>query len=391
MQYQFDKIIDRSSTSTLKYDDRQRVFGKGDVIPLWVADMDFQTAQPIVDACVRRAQHGIYGYSGRPGSYLQAAVDFQKRRHNWEIDPSTISYAVGVMPAVSELIRMLTQPGDQILIQPPVYMEFAHAAGCWEGRTPCCNQLVENPDGSWDIDFSDFEEKLKTCRVFLLCNPHNPVGRIWRYEELVRMAELCLQYQVPMLVDEIHGDIALFGNHYIPAGTLPEHLKKNMVCCFSATKTFNLAGLQACCVVFHNPQWQARFQRTWDNYEIDRNNSFSLVAMEAAWRDGDEWLDQLLVYLSGNVQYVCDFVETRLPGIRVRRPEVTYLCWLDCRALGMTNEAMNRFFVEEAGVGLNDGARFGLSGYMRLNTACPRPVLEQAMEQIAQALERRRS
>lgn len=389
MKYNFDEVIDRRDFYSVKYDERMKKFGTDDVIPLWIADMDFRTAQPIIDAMIKRAEHGIFGYVSKPMSYKEAASEFQLRRHGWKLDPDTMSFAVGIVPAMAELVREFVQPGEKVLIQTPVYPEFYNVVEVWEGREVVENRLLEK-DGWYDIDFEDFEEKLKSgVKLFILCNPHNPIGRIWTKEELVKMGELCLKYNVPMISDEIHGDLELYGNKYTAFGTLSEELKKNTIICFAATKTFNLAGLQACSIVFHREDWKKRFDGFWSGLDIHRNNCFSLVAMEAAWRHGDEWLDQMLEYVGENMRFVKEYLEREIPQIKMTLPQATYLMWLDCRELGMDSKELNEFFVKKAKVGLNNGKDFcrSLDGYMRMNAAHPRAQLKQALEQIKEAVE----
>lgn len=388
MKYDFDEIIDLKPFYSVKYDERMKKFGTEDVIPLWIADMDFKTAQPIIDAMIKRAEHGMFGYVSKPLSYREAAAEFQLRRHGWKLDPDTMSFAVGIVPAMAEIVREFTEPGDKVLIQTPVYPEFYNIVEVWEKREVSENRLIEK-DGWYDIDFDDFENKLKEGpKLFILCNPHNPIGRIWTRDELVKMGELCLKYNIPMISDEIHGDLELFGNRYISFGTLPEELKKNTIICFAATKTFNLAGLQACSIVFHREDWKKRFDGFWSGLDIHRNNCFSLVAMEAAWRHGDEWLDQMLEYVGENMKFVKEYLEANIPQIKMTIPQATYLIWLDCRELGMDAVELNDFFVKKAKVGLNNGKDFcrSLDGFMRMNAAHPRAQLEQALDQIRDAV-----
>jgi cystathionine beta-lyase len=391
MQYNFDELIPRDGTDSLKYDERGQAFGTRDVIPLWVADMDFRTAQPVVDACVRRAEHGIFGYVAKSDSFFDAARGFEQRRHGWQPDEGCIATAPGVVPSLSELVRAFAEPGDSVVMQTPVYPEFYDVIDCWEGRKVVENRLIVSEDGACRMDYDGLEEILKKGpKLLLLCNPQNPLGRIWRREELLRLGELCLQYGVPIVSDEIHGDLELFGNHFVSMGTMPEEIRKNTVVCFSATKTFNLAGLQNNCVAFWRKDWQTRFMTGFKKYEIHRCNTFAMTAMRAAWTQGDEWLDQLLAYLSDNMTFLHDYLEKNIPEIKMRLPEITYLAWLDCRGLGFgdDDEALSRFFVEKAHLGLSSGAGFqrGMHGFMRLNAACPRSVLEKAMEQLNEAV-----
>ena len=387
MKYNFDEIIDRGGNRSAKYDERAKKFGTADVIPLWVADMDFRTAQPIIDACVSKAEEGIWGYTSRPDSYFQAVQQWEQRRKGWTPDISLMSWSLGVVPSLSSLVKLFSGDGDKILIQTPVYSEFYDVAEAW-GREVVENPLVET-DGKWCIDFNDFAEKVKQCKIFLLCNPQNPVGRVWEPEELRKMAELCVESGTLLVSDEIHSDLIFHGKRHTPTASLSPEIAANTITCISATKTFNLAGLQASTTIFPNKDMKRAFEEFWGRMDIRRNNAFSCVAMEAAYREGEEWLDQLLPYISGNFDYICDFCAKNIPQIKPNRPDATYLMWLDCRALSMTNEELRDFFIHKAQLGLNEGYTFGhsLAGFMRLNAACPRSTLEKAMRQLKAAVD----
>ena len=387
MKYDFDAVIDRSENRSAKYDERIKKFGTADVIPLWIADMDFRTAQPIIDALTERAQQGLWGYTTRPESYFQAIRDWQKRRNNWEIDAKNMSYCLGVVQSIAVVIRLFTPQGGSVLIQPPVYSEFsamAEAAG---------RKVVECPfreqEGKWVMDWEEFEEKLSRCDLFVLCNPHNPLGIVWTPEELRRMAELCMKHHVKMFSDEIHSDLIFHGKRHTPVASLSPEIANYVITGISGTKTFNLAGLQASTVVFPNAYMKKKYDAFWTNMDVHRNNAFSLIAMETAFNEGEEWLEQLLPYISANFDYVVDYLEKNIPQIKTYAPDATYLMWLDCRGLGLDDAALNRFFIDKAKLGLNAGNSFGrsLSGYMRLNAACPRSVLEQAMKQLKEAVD----
>ena len=387
MKYNFDEVIDRGGNRSAKYDERAKKFGTADVIPLWVADMDFRTAQPIIDACVSKAEEGIWGYTSRPDSYFQAVQQWEQRRKGWTPVISLMSWSLGVVPSLSSIVRLFSGDGDKILIQTPVYSEFYDVAEAW-GREVVENPLVET-DGKWSIDFDDFAEKVKQCRIFLLCNPQNPVGRVWEPEELRKMAELCVENGTLLVSDEIHSDLIFHGKRHTPTASLSPEIAANTITCVSATKTFNLAGLQASTTIFPNRDMKRAFEEFWGRMDIRRNNAFSCVAMEAAYREGEEWLDQLLPYISGNFDYICDFCAKNIPQIKPNRPDATYLMWLDCRALSMTNEELRDFFIHKAQLGLNEGYTFGhsLAGFMRLNAACPRSTLEKAMQQLKAAVD----
>ncbi|HCL4558010.1 cystathionine beta-lyase [Clostridium botulinum] len=388
MKYDFDEIIDRSNNRAAKYDERVKKFGTSEVIPLWIADMDFRTAQPIIDACKRKAEEGVWGYTSRPDSYFKAVQEWEKRRNQWDVDVSLMSWSLGVVPALSAIVKIFSHTGDKILIQTPVYSEFYDITEAW-GRVVVENQLIEK-DGKWHIDFEDFEKKAKECKIFLLCNPHNPLGIVWEPEELKRMAEICIANDVLLVSDEIHSDLIFHGKKHTPTATLSKEISKKIITCVSATKTFNLAGLQASTTIFPNEQMKQKFDGFWMNMDIQRNNAFSSVAMEAAYNEGEEWLTELLAYVSENFDFIKKYFDENIPKIKPNVPDATYLVWLDCRELDMSNEELRDFMIHKAGLGLNEGCSFGrsLSGYMRLNAACPRSVLEQALKQLKEAIDK---
>ncbi|NFL96159.1 pyridoxal phosphate-dependent aminotransferase [Clostridium botulinum] len=388
MKYDFDEIIDRSNNRAAKYDERMKKFGTSEVIPLWIADMDFRTAQPIIDACKRKAEEGVWGYTSRSDSYFKSVQEWEKRRNQWDVDVSMMSWSLGVVPALSAIVKIFSHTGDKILIQTPVYSEFYDITEAW-GRVVVENQFIEK-NGKWYIDFEDFEKKAKECKIFLLCNPHNPLGIVWEPEELKRMAEICIANDVLLVSDEIHSDLIFHGKKHTPTATLSKEIAKKIITCVSATKTFNLAGLQASTTIFPNEQMKQKFDGLWMNMDIQRNNAFSSVAMEAAYNEGEEWLTQLLAYVSENFDFIKKYFDENIPKIKPNVPDATYLVWLDCRELDMSNEELRDFMIHKAGLGLNEGCSFGrsLSGYMRLNAACPRSVLEQALKQLKEAIDK---
>lgn len=388
MVYNFDEMVDRTGNRAAKYDERMKKFGVADVIPLWIADMDFKTAQPIIDACKKKAEEGIWGYTSRPDSYFEAVQAWEKKRNNWDVDIAMMSWSLGVVPALSALVKLFTSDGDKVLIQTPVYSEFYDVTEAW-GRQVVENQLVEK-DGKWTVDFEDFEKKAKECKVFLLCNPHNPLGIVWTPEELKRMADICIANDVVLVSDEIHSDLIFHGKKHTPTATLSPEIAGKVITCVSATKTFNLAGLQASTTIFPDAEKKQAFDRFWMNMDIHRNNAFSSVAMEAAYREGEEWLEQLLTYISGNFDFIKEYFAEHIPKIKPNVPDATYLVWLDCRELGLDNDELRDFMIHKAGLGLNEGCSFGrsLSGFMRLNAACPRATLEKALKQLKEAVDK---
>lgn len=264
MKYNFDEIIDRNHTRAAKYDERTKKFGTSDVIPLWIADMDFKTAQPIIDALKDKAEEGIWGYTSRPDSYFEAICNWQLRRNGWKIDKNLVSWSLGVVPTLSVIVEEFSEPGDKVMIQTPVYSEFYDVTEAW-GREVLENQLVEK-DGVWSVDFEDFEKKAKEAKIFLLCNPHNPLGIVWTKEQLQKMADICFANDVLMVSDEIHSDLIFHGKKHTPTATLSEEAAKRVISCISGTKTFNLAGLQASTTVFPNKEYKEKFDRFLDEY-----------------------------------------------------------------------------------------------------------------------------
>ena len=299
-----------------------------------------------------------------------------------------MSFSLGVVQSISAVVKLFTPEGGTVLIQTPVYSEFYDMAEAW-GRTVLESPFVER-EGLWTVDWEDFEEKLRQTDLFLLCNPHNPLGLVWTPQELGRMAELCMRHHVVLFSDEIHSDLLFHRKRHTPVASLSPEAARYVITGISGTKTFNLAGLQASTVVFPNVHQKQLFDRFWQRMDIHRNNAFSLTAMEAAFTQGEEWLEQLLPYLSGNFDFVVDYCRNRIPKIRTQAPDATYLMWLDCRGLGLDDDALRDFMIHQAGLGLNEGRSFGrsLSGFMRLNAACPRSVLEQAMGQLEAAVNR---
>ena len=386
-KYNFDQVVDREHSCSAKYDERVKHFGTDQVIPMWIADMDFPTAPAVIDAMVRRAQEGICGYAARPASYFQAVCGWQLRRNGWHVDPACCSYALGVIPAIGSMIQYMTQPGDRILIQSPVYGDFFDIIHDNQ-REIVENRMIPNGDGTWSVDWADFEEKIRTVKMFLLCSPHNPLGIVWQRHELEKMVSLARENGVILISDEIHSDLIFNGKRHIPAASLSPEAAAYVITCISASKTFNLAGLQASTTVFPTVEMKNQFDRFWRNLEIHRNNTFSLVAVEAAYREGEDWLEELKVYIRENFQFVHDYCKQNIPGVSARIPDATYLMWLDCRGLGMHQEELVKFMIEKAGLGLSSGTGFApsLEGYMRLNAACPRSTLERAMTQLAAAV-----
>jgi cystathionine beta-lyase len=388
MQYDFDKIILRNGTNAIKWDGLDKTFGAADILPMWIADMDFEAPQPVIDAVVNRAQHGIYGYTEKPESFYSSISNWMKKRHGWQIDNKWIEVSAGVVPAISLSILSYSEPGDKILLQSPVYYPFFSAIES-NNRVIVNNQLIYE-NHQYTIDFKDLESKLKTgVKVIILCNPHNPVGRVWSREELEKIGELCIRYNVIIVSDEIHSDL-IFGKHtHIPIASISEDLAERTVTCMAPSKTFNIAGLYTSAVIISDDTLRGEFKNTMNRLNAEAKNLFGIIALEAAYTYGEEWLEQALPYLEGNLDFLVDYFITKIPNIKVSKPQGTYLAWLDCKELGMNQKDLVDFFIYEAKVGLNDGAAFGAGGegFMRLNAACPRSLLEEGLKRIENAVD----
>jgi len=389
MKYDFDAVIDRTKNFAAKYDELGKKFGRTDLIPLWVADMDFKVAEPITKAIQERAEQGIFGYTSRPDSYFEAIQQWLERRHGWATDTQLMIHCPGVVPSLSLLIQNFTQPGDKIIIQSPVYYPFFDVVNS-SGRT-----LVENPlklvNGHYEMDYDHLEESAKNgAKLLLLCSPHNPVGRVWKKAELVRLGEICLAHGVRVIADEIHSDLVFSGHIHTPFAMISEEFRKNTFSCIAPSKTFNLAGLQASVTIFPNKEDRDKFDKMLGDLDIRRNNCFSLVATEAAYRHGEEWLEQVKEYIEGNFAYIQDYCQKHIPQIHPNFPEGTYLVWIDCQQLGMDKDELHNFILNEAGIAMDDGFWFSnaYAGYMRLNAACPRSIIAKALHQWKNAIEK---
>jgi cystathionine beta-lyase len=382
MRYDFDRPVERRGTDSHKW---QR-YDEG-VIPLWVADMDFVSAEPIVEALRRRIDHRIFGYA-RPDKELAPTIQERLRRlYGWEVFEEEILFLPGVVPGLNLSFHACTDPGDGVLAQPPVYFHFI-GDPVRHGRVLNDPPLVEKGD-SYECDFNAFERSITPrTKVFLLCNPHNPVGRAFTRAELSRLAEICLRHRITICSDEIHCDLVYPGHRHTPIATLGPDVAARTITLMAPSKTFNLAGLGCAFAIIRNPDIRKSWNK-WSQGLVPPVNIMGNVAALAAFRDGQEWLDQVLAYLTANKDFLARYVKERLPGLRMARIEATYLAWLDCRRAGIPGRPSD-FFLREAGVGVNDGAEFGHggAGFVRLNFACPRETLVQALDRMADALKR---
>lgn len=387
-KYDFDTYIDRIGTDCEKYEDMKSVFGTDQVIPLWIADMDFATADFIVEAMEHRMKHPIFGYTFRPQCYFDAIRGWVYRHSGWDIDTSWIAFSPGVVAGVTFGMLSCTKEGDGVVIQPPVYHPFGNTIR-YNHRTVLNNPLIQDPaTGEYRIDFDDLDQKLAQAKAFILCNPHNPTGRVFTREELLKIGELCKKHDVTIISDEIHCDFIFQPHEHIHIASLTEDLANRTITLIAPSKSFNVAGFSTAAAIIPNPERHAAYQAEVDKIHIENGNIFGSVALKTAYEQGDEWMRQLLEYLQGNVDFVYDFMTANIPSVHCYKPEATFLMWLDFRKWGMTQEELNRFLVQEAGLGLGDGSVYGIegTGFQRLNIGTPRSVLQRAMNQLLEAV-----
>ena len=384
-QFDFDEIVVRRGTNSYKWD-----LPKGeDIIPMWVADMDFKTAPCIIDALKRRVEHGIFGYTFVPDSYYDAIINWFKRRHQWHIEREDILYTSGVVPAIACTLKATTMPGEKVLVQTPVYNCFFSAiknSGCEVSENP-----LRREGDSYVIDFDDFERRCsdEKTTVFLLCNPHNPAGRVWRKDELRRMNDICLKHHVKVIADEIHCELVMTGHTFQPFAAVDEACRDNCVVLNSPSKAFNIAGLQIANIVCHDAEWRRRINRAININEVCDVNPFGVIALQAAYNDGGEWLDALNQYIHENYLALKDFFRERLPRLEVCRLEGTYLAWINLSRIPITADEAARRLLGNAKVMLNSGTMYGReagNSYLRINLACPRSTLMEGLKRIESEL-----
>ena len=395
MKYNFDLKCDRSNTNCVKWDSVKEVFGRDDVLPMWVADMDFPAAKPIVAAMKKRSAHEFYGYTKPGPELIEAIVNRMQRKFNWQIRPEWIVFTPGVIPALSAAVRAFSRPGDEIILQEPVYFPFFSVVtqnGC-----KIVNNALKFDGKRYTMDLRDLESKFRPAagsrmthsraKAIIFCNPQNPIGRLWTKTETTRTGEIVIRNGGIVISDEIHCEILYKGYKHTPFAAISDEFAQNSVVCMAPSKTFNLAGLHASCIIIPNQKLRNSFSDAMAAV-VPGPNVFGLVAMEAAFREGDDWLGQMLDYLDGNLKITMDYFAKRIPKIKVIKPQGTYLLWLDCRKLGLDNQALSTFMREQARVGFDDGFLFGESGsgFERMNIACPRVILLEALSRIEKAV-----
>ena len=385
-QYDFDTIIDRTGTDCLKWDDN----GSPDIHPMWVADMDFAVAPQIQEAMRKRLEHPVYGYTFHGESLLNAITSWVGRRYHWNIEKEWVEFSPGVVPALVMSILAYTNPGDRVLIMTPVYRPFYNSVR-ENGRVVVNYQLEKDENNYYPIDFDRLESQIdKRTKMIMMCNPHNPAGRVWTREELLKLADIAKRHDLIVVSDEIHADFIYSGHQHISIASLSEDMANRTITAYAPSKTFNLAGLCQSYVVIPNPRLRDAYMAVYDGLDLG-SNVFGMTALTAAYNEAEDWLDQLLVYLEANRDYAVNYIRENIPEIKVCSPEGTYLLWLDCEGLGLKNEDLNQFFLKEAKLRMNMGYRFGEQAdtFMRLNIGCPRKLLEEGLARIEKAIKNR--
>lgn len=389
MIYNFDESIDRKNTGCVKFDGLKERFGVEDLIPMWVADMDFPVAEPIIEAIKHRAEHPILGYTKFEDSYYEAIVYWMKDKHNWNIKKEWICFTPGVVPALNYAVQAFSSQGDEIIIQTPVYAPFSKVIK-FNGRT-----IVNNPlkyeDNNYIMDFDDLKRKITPrTKLLFLCNPHNPIGRVWTLEELKTLGEICIDNNIIIISDDIHFDLIYSGYNHTVIASISETFAQNSIICTAPSKTFNIAGLQVSNIIIPNKELRKRFKITLENNIVSGANVFGIEALKAAYYRCDDWLSQLMIYLEESLNYVIDFTENYIPEIKVIKPQGTFIIWLDCSNLNMNEKEIKEFFIRKCRLGLDEGSIFGQEGkyFMRMNIACSKKVIEEALNRIKKEVDK---
>lgn len=386
--FDFDKIVDRRGTGALKFDVLKERYGSDDLLPMWVADMEFETPHFIVDALRKRLEHPIFGYTVEPPEYWPAVARWICDRHGWKVQPEWMTYIPGIVKGIGMVLDLFTQAGDKVIIQPPVYHPFRLVP---EGvnRQVVCNPLIENADGTYSMDFENLEQVADPkCKVLILSNPHNPAGIVWDRETLVRLADFCHRRGILVISDEIHCDMALWGNRHIPFASVSEAAAACSITFQAPSKTFNIAGIVSSYAIVPDPTLRQRFFGWLQANEFNEPAIFAPIATIAAFTEGEEWRRQMLRYVEKNIDFVIDYCARCIPAVKPLRPQASFLVWLDCRGLNLNHEQLIDLFVGKARLALNDGEMFGHEGegFMRLNVGAPLSVVKEALDRLAQAL-----
>ena len=386
--WNFDELIDRKNTNSSKWDGTDKMFQKENLLPMWIADMDFLSPRPITEAIINRAEHGVFGYTFLSPEYYKAVINWFQRRYNWTIEKKWIFFTPGVLPGLSFSVQAFSSPGDKIIVQNPVYTPFY--------------QIIKNNDrkrllnplkllnGHYEMDFKDLRAKARhpRAKLMILCNPHNPTGRVWTREELTTLGEICIENQILVIADEIHCDLVYPGFRFTPFASISNEFAQNSIICNSPSKTFNIPSLKLANVIIPNAQLRTKFSRIRQSHHITTPNCFVSSVLEAAYNECEEWVDELKVYLKANLEFLKQFIRENIPEIKVIEPEGTYLVWLDFRGLGFNSKEITKILFDKAKVALWEGGLFGNGGkgFERINIACPRSILSEGLNRIVKAI-----
>lgn len=389
-KYDFDKVVDRHGTGALKLDVLQERYGRSDLLPLWVADMDFETPHFITEALRKRLAHSLFGYTVMPRDFWPTVIEWIHSHHQWDVKREWMAFIPGIVKGIGMVVNVFVKEDEKVIIQPPVYHPF-RLTPQGNGREVVYNPLIENPDGSYSMDFDNLAKVADDkCRVLILANPHNPGGIVWDRKTLERLADFCYDHHILVISDEIHCDMALYGHKHIPFASVSEKAAHCSITFGAPSKTFNIAGIVSSYAIVPDETIRARFFKWLTANELDDPHLFAPIATIAAFKYGEEWRKQMLEYVTGNIEFVIDYLKDNLPAIKAWRPQASFLVWLDCRGLGLSHKELVHLFVDEARLALNDGAMFGTGGegFMRMNVASARSVLQKALEQLKAAVEK---
>lgn len=387
-KYDFDTVIERKGSGDLMHEALLPRWGRDDLLPMWVADMDFATPDFVVDALKKRMEHPIFGYTVTPDDYWSSIMDWLKDRHQWDVQRDWLRFIPGIVKGIGMVVNVFTQPGEKVIIQPPVYHPF-RITPQGNGREVVWNPLILREDGSYEMDFENLEKVCDDqCRILILSNPHNPAGIVWPRQTLERLADFCYDHHLLVISDEIHCDMALFGHQHIPFATVSDKAAQISITFGAPTKVFNMAGIVSSYCIVPNAALRQKFFGWLSANEFDEPTLFAPIATMAAYRQGNDWRKQMLKYVEDNILFVEEYCKQYIPGVRPLRPQASFLIWLNCRDLHLTHDELQDLFIDKAHLALNDGEMFGPGGqgFMRLNVGCPRSIVQQGMEQLRDAV-----
>lgn len=388
MKYNFDEVVNRQGTNSVKWDNLKEVYGRDDILPLWIADMDFKAPDKVLEALKVKLDHGVFGYNIKSDSLYNSIINWVKKRYNWDIKKEWISFTPGVVVALNIAVKEFAKEGEKIVIQPPVYPPFFRVLEN-NNVKPNLNPLIHNGE-KFVMDYESLEKSIDNkTKAIILCNPHNPVGRVWTKEELSKLGEICLKNNIIIISDEIHGDLTYKNHKNTAMASISPELAQNTITFMAPSKSFNIAGLATSIAIIPNDELRKTFEEGVERLEIGKVTTFGSTALEAAYTHGEEWLDQAMEYIEDNADFAIEYINKNIPEIKVEKPEGTYLLWLDFKSLNKTGEEINNALVDVGKVALNDGAAYGAegSGFFRINIACARSILEDGLERINKAVE----